>query len=177
MTGVVANFNLERLCGERNQALCSRTRQGSPRAIHEGVGDVHSFLLFPEATAVGEYFLNDPEGFDHCRGVPRDMAVAKERGTTAQQFYEACRASGTQGEIHAMGSAYSTIWYGILKRAEARGAKPYLDAKNLFYEHLKAVTSDDDFISAKAMIKSIDSNIFGGQFSADIDAEYAAMGY
>lgn len=173
MTGVPSNPNLEASCGTSGR--CAKSKDGSPKAIHEGTADIHAFLLFPESTSIGEYFTNNIAGFNHCGTVPRDMKLAKTAGLKAQDFYNAC--SSMPGEIHALGSAYSTIWYGILVRAKAKGQTSYNNAQNLFYEHLKNITTNDTFLTAKDMILSLDSSLFSGQLASDIQAEYTAMGY
>ena len=169
------NLFLERNCGKSGLSFCSRTPVGSPRAIHEGVGDIMSIFLFPDSTPIGELFRNDPDGLNHC-GLPRDVQEIKLDELTAQDLFNACPS--TKGEIHALGSVYSTIWYGVFQRALERGGETEReDAYSLFFEHLKNVTIGDTFETLRQTIKVIDANLFSGQFSEDLDAEYELMGY
>ncbi len=173
------NKSLEmRDCGRRRKAVCSKDFHGSPRAIHEGVGDVLALFLFPESTPFGELLEYSPEGLDHC-GVSRNVQEIKNQKITARHLFEACGGRvEAPGEIHAMGSIYSTIWYGLFERAFQRGGKNERDrAYHLFFEHLKNVTSNDTFLTMKKTIQIIDQNLFDGQFSEDLDREYSLMGY
>ena len=52
--------------------------------------------------------------------MPRDVQVIKFRGLEAQDMFEAC-SPHLSGEIHAMGSVYAVIWYGVFQRALTRG--------------------------------------------------------
>ena len=162
-------------CGPNEKTRCSKFVTGSPGAIHEGVGDIMSFFLFPDSTTIGELFQNNAEGLSHCE-LPRDVQLIKSLGLKAQDLFEAC--SFAMGEIHALGSVYSTIWYGVFQRALNRGgAEKRERAYQLFFEHLKNVTTQDTFITLKQTVQTIDQNLFGGQFSEDWNEEYDLLGY
>ena len=177
---VIFNEELERKCGPPEKpetAFCSRELKGGPRSIHEGVGDIVSIFLFPQSTAVGEIFVNHPHGLLHC-GLPRDVEQITAQGLTAQDLFDACSDKEIYGEIHAHGSVYSTIWYGVFQKALARGGEEERKkAYQLFFEHLKNITSNDTFETLRATVKTIDENLFNGQFSTDWDAEYRRLGY
>lgn len=172
------NPQLERNdCGPSSSATCSKTLSGSPAAIHEGVGDTMALFLFPNSTPTGETFNNDPSGLDHC-GIPRDVQKIKTQGLEARDLFDACSRASASGEIHALGSIYSTIWYGVFQKALERGGETEREsAYQLFFEHLKNVTTNDTFETMRETIKSIDANLFSGRFSEDLDAEYESLGY
>ncbi len=176
------NSDLENHCGESQKQVCSKTIHGSPRAIHEGVGDIVSLFLFPESTPIGELFYNDLEGLSHCTvggsGISRDVKVIRSQGLVAQDFFDACGKHSLEasGEIHAMGSIYSTIWYGVFQKALERGGEgEWGRAYQLFFEHLKNITSMDTFDTLQTTIKNIDNQLFEGGFSSDLDSEYKRM--
>ncbi len=166
----LSSGNLDRKCGT---SMCSRSINGSPRAIHEGVGDIMSILIFPDFTAIGEVFYNNTQGFRSCEA-PRSAKEIKKQKITAQDLFNAC--SPKKGEIHAMGAIYSTIWYGVFQKALQRGGKEEREiAYQLFFEHLKNITSNDTFITLKKSIKVIDQNLFKGHFSGFLDEEYKLL--
>ena len=118
---------------------------------------------------MGELFINDPKGLEHCDS-PRNVKEIAEQGLVAQDLFDACSAYNYPGEIHAMGSIYVRIWYGVFQRAFNRGGVEERKlAYQLFFEHLRNITSQDDFETLKETIKSIDNNLFQGKFSDDFD--------
>ena len=132
------NSHLEKECGYSGSATCSKEVVGSPHAIHEGVGDIMSIFLFPNSTAIGELFDNSINGLGHCGGLPRDVALIKARKLKAQALFNACARNNAPGEIHALGSVYSTIWYGVFQRALAQGGEEERKgAYRLFFETFK----------------------------------------
>lgn len=162
-------------CGLFGFSTCSKELVGSPRAIHEGVGDILTVFLFPDSTSVGELFDNNPDGLVHC-STPRDVKKIKAQKLRARDLFSACPS--TKGEIHALGSVYSTIWYGVFQKALERGGeKEREESYQLFFEHLKNVTTNDTFETMREAIKILDENLFSGRFSEDLDAEYQLMGY
>lgn len=163
--------------------ICSKSLSGSPFAIGEGVGDILSIFLFPNSTPIAEMLENSVYGTTHCSQT-RDVAEIKKRKLSAQDLFDACKDTDTDididfsGEIHAVGSIYSTIWYGLFQKAFERGGESKReDAYKLFFEHLKNITSEDTFDSIRLTIKALDKQLFERQFSEDLDAQYESLGY
>ena len=155
--------------GSNERSICSKTEFGSVFSIHEGVADVVSIFLFPESTPLGEMMFNSPDGMEHCQGVSRDVKKIKENNLNSSHFWDCL----PRGEIHTMGSIYSTIWYGVFQRALTRGGMAERDdAYRLFFEHLKNVTYQDTFLTLRDVVKVLDRQEFEGRFSEDLDAEY-----
>ena len=174
-TALRSSSTLEMWCGS---ARCSRFLEGSLGAIHEGVGDIVSLILFPNSPSIGELFYNKLSGLTHCNDIPRNMKEIKDQNLTAEDLFNSCSNRDKPGEIHAFGSVYSTIWYGVFQRAFERGGENERnEAYRLFFEHLKNLTQDDSFESAREIIKSLDQNLFDGKFSQDLDTEYQLLGY
>ena len=172
------NEELENFCGSNSSSLCSTSIAGSLGAINEGIGDILSFFLFPESTAIGELFYNNLEGLKHCKSMPRDVRQIKEENLDAEDLFNACILKDKPGEIHALGSVYSVIWYGVFQHAFQRGGEgEKREAYKLFFEHLKNLTYNDSFESARQMIKTIDKTLFEERFSEDLDTEYRLLGY
>ena len=114
---------------------------------------------------------------NHC-GVTRDVRQIQSQGLDAQDLFDACSSYGYPGEIHAMGSIYARIWYGVFKRALQRGGNDERNlAYQLFFQHLLNITNQDDFETLRETIKTIDDNLFEGKFSEDLDLEYGALNY
>lgn len=174
-TALRSSETLEESCGS---SRCSKSLEGSLGAIHEGVGDIVSLFLFPESPSIGELFYNSLSGLTHCGDVPRSVQQIKEQNLSAEDLFNACASREKEGEIHAFGSVYSVIWYGLFQRAFERGGHTEKnDAYALFFEHLKNMTKDDSFETARQIIKSIDKNLFDERFSEDLDSEYRLLGY
>ena len=175
--GLDMNPLLEDFCHAESFNLCSHDVAGSPIAIHEGVGDILSIFLFPDSTAIGELLSNSIYGDTHC-GQLRTAERIRNIGLQAKDLFNACKDEGLPGEIHAMGSIYSTIWHGIFQRAMERGGESLREETyKLFFEHLKNISSEDNFTSLRDTIKTLDQSLFEGQFSDDVDAEYNSIGY
>ena len=170
--------NIEGLCPDE-QGYCCKTVNGCASAMHEGVADVHTLIMFPGSTAMGEMISNDLVGMGSCNKITRDVAEFKKANLKGQDGYDACGgAINAPGEAHAMGTVYASLWYGVFQRAKARGgATEERQAHKLFYEHLKLITGKDSFLTAKDSIKNLDRTLFNGKFSQDLDAEYSQMGY
>ena len=113
----------------------------------------------------------------HC-GQLRAAKRIRNIGLQAKDLFNACKDEDLPGEIHAMGSIYSTIWYGVFQRAMERGGESLREETyKLFFEHLKNISSEDNFTSLRDVIKTLDQSLFEGQFSDDVDAEYNSIGY
>ncbi len=120
------------------------TINGCFSAMHEGIADIHSFILYPEAPpSIAPYVMNNAEGFDM-----RDPAANLEANVTSTSLYN---GSGG-GEIHYMGSAYAMIWYQVWKKAKDAGAEK--DIEKIFSEHLADLSPSDTFITAFDVIET-----------------------
>jgi hypothetical protein len=165
----------DKYCTTGSRNICSKTIQGSLFAIHEGVADVYAYLMF-DSTIVGEDFVNSMEGLGHCNN-PRSMKAIKTQNLKAQSFYDDCTMYQATGEVHAMGSIYATIWYGLIETARKESSTAYKDSIKFFYEHQKYISASDTFATLKTAMKDLDEEMFNGKFAPKINAEYTAMGF
>lgn len=170
----IALSSNDKKCGNGDRNICSKTVQGSLFAVHEGIADVYSYLMF-DTTVLGEDIINSMEGLGHCDN-PRSMKDIKIQNLKAQSFYDDCASFQMPGEVHAMGSIYSTIWYGLIEAARKESSTAYKDAIKFFYEHQKYVSASDTFATLKTAMKDLDGEMFNGKFTAKINAEYTAIG-
>lgn len=155
-------------CGLKTNGCCT-SKLGCARAIESAVGDYFVGMVFPDQPAIGETWSNRIEGLGFC-SQPRDLRTSATR--TAQAAYDACGTAGT-GEVATMGTIYASIWWEVRKSVGTTGAS---DVDTLFMQHLPLLTGGDDFQTAKAKIKSVDSRLFGGKYSPAFDAQFAARG-
>ncbi len=116
------------------------TVNGCMGAIDEGIGDIHSFILFPDnPTPLGAYIANSPSGL---RNAETDLA-----SETAQSLFDRIPDTGyPKGEIHNTGQVYAAIWFGVWKTAKAAGTEK--DIEILFTEHMTDLVGSDTFITA-----------------------------
>ncbi|MCB0363214.1 MAG: hypothetical protein KDD35_10850, partial [Bdellovibrionales bacterium] len=164
-------------CGTQNgPAICSKTKNGSFFAIHEGVADVYSYLMFDDS-GIGEDFVNSMNGMGHCGAAPRSMKEVIKSNLTSQDLYNACSKFQAAGEVHAMGTVYSTIWYGIIEAARKASIADYRKAIQLFYDHQKVVQANDTIFTLRNAIKSIDMEDFDGKYTPIIESQYQLLGY
>ena len=142
------------------------TKNGCFGALHEGVGDVHALIMFPDRPpTLGLYFANSLSGF-------RNIEQAKSR--TADYYFNL--SSGTKGEIHDMGEVYASIWYQVWKKAKEHGEER--DIERLFSDHLAFLTVNDTFTTMYASIKTLAQQLFPAKASAiinDFRTEYTRM--
>lgn len=142
------------------------SKNGCLGAIHEGVGDVHTFILFPDkGDRLGAYFVNSLNGL-------RSPASIKQMGVTAQDLF-----SVRQGEVHDMGEAYGSIWWEVWNKAKGAGKNKEIEV--VFSNHLSGIMGSDNFTSALAVVKTMANQLYparANQIIADFVNEYNRMG-
>lgn len=118
-----------------------RTKNGCFGGIHEGVGDVHAFLLFPNNPRTGRYFANSNNGL-------RAVDSIKTSNRSATYYYNLRR-----GEVHDMGNVYASIWYEAWVKLKAMGEERKVE--ELFSEHLATLGGNDTFTTALMSIETL----------------------
>ncbi|MCB0386067.1 MAG: M36 family metallopeptidase, partial [Bdellovibrionales bacterium] len=117
------------------------TKNGCLGAIHEGGGDIHAFMMFPEVGIIGEYFVNSMNGL-------RAPGKAKERNLTARDYF-----GRHNGEIHDMGNVYASIWWEVFQSYRKESREVEIEA--LFIEHLAGLDSRETFSSAFEVLEAV----------------------
>lgn len=144
---------------------CCSTNRGCIGAIDEGQADFHSFLTHKRGI-VGPYFENSTVGF------PERNAELNSSLTAATAFNNSVRNTGYRtGEIHDLGGVYNAVWWSM--------KDDLLDSvvEKLFFAHLKKLTSQDDFITAKEKIVLLDKQLYPTtNHEAKIRAAFAKHG-
>ena len=140
------------------------SRNGCMGAIHEGGGDIHAFMMFPENGVMGEYFVNNMNGL-------RAPDQVKPDNRTAAYFFNL-----RGGEIHDMGNVYASIWYEVWN--QARGEKLDKEVETLFIEHLSGLNTNDTFTSALEVVESIAAQVTSNAstHTGRFRTEYQRMG-
>ncbi len=133
------------------------TKNGCSSAIHEGVGDFHSLIVFGEGV-VGAYFTNSLTGL-------RSTAAFKTSGKTAAQMF-ALR----NGEVHDMGEVYASIWYEVWVKAKQAGKER--DVETVFTDHMTALGNSSTFVTAFNAISAIATQKNLTYLINDFRAEY-----
>ncbi len=141
------------------------TKNGCFGGIHEGQGDIHSFILFPENSVIGEYFMNATTGL-------RAAASIKARNLTAQDLFDL-----NGGEIHDMGEVYASIWWEVWSPAKAGGSEKKIEV--IFTNHLAGLGTNDTFTTALDVITTMAQQIYPAEATAienSFKSEYNRMG-
>lgn len=142
------------------------SKNGCFGGIHEGVGDIHAFILFPSsAGSLGNYFTNSVGGL-------RSAASYKIQGKTAQSSF-----SIRNGEIHDMGEVYASIWWEVWSAAKSRGEEK--DIEVIFTQHLKGMSSQETFTTAYSTIQRLAKSLYPAKGDSIADAfrvEYQRVG-
>ncbi len=169
--GVIAHEaghgNLDKALRSQGSYSACPTKNGCIAAIHEGQGDVHTFLLFPDkGSTLGNYFMNSTSGL-------RDPASIKKRGLTAPQIF-----SESQGQQHSMGQVYSSIWWEVwYPHYKAATNK---DIEILFTNHLGGLFGTDNFSTALEVIRTMAKQAFpqakADQIIDQFETEYTRLG-
>lgn len=146
-----------------SSAYC-RDANGCVGAINEGQADFHMLIMFPEKTALGETFVNNLRGIS-TGSVSRD--VKELTSLTAQDIF-----SRTNGEIHGMGSAYTSILWEIYTHPQMNKN----DFEVIFVKHIRKFSGSSRFIEAKQILLAEDSALFNGKYKAIIEGVFAAKG-
>jgi len=159
------------ICADRENTCC-KSPLGCASAIDEGQADYHFAIIFPQNTAVLETFGNSVDGISEC-GITR--TVSKNSGLTLQGAYDSC-GNSARGEIHLMGRVYASIWWEVRRQAALVNLGDIKTLDTMFTEHLKLISSTDDFSSMLTKIKAIDASLFNSKFSALFEIEFARRG-
>lgn len=162
------NDTLTKACTQSPNDYCCPTKDGCLSAMDEGLADVHAAFLFRNHDPTFfSYFYNTLTG-DSLR----NLKNIESSGTTAQTLY-----NSFNGEIHDLGTVYASIWYGVWKKARARGTEKQIES--LFSEHLSVIDGADTFLTAYTPIKTLIDTLFPAQAALiknDFKTEYARMG-
>lgn len=142
-----------------SSAYCD-TAMGCIGAIHEGMADIHSVIMFPEDPTMAQTITNSLAGW-----TSRD--VRRFNGRNVDYFF-----SMSQGEVHGMGTAYAVILYQIMKDP----VMLRVDFEKIFSMHLTRLTSNSDFKSAKTILMNISDTQFSGKYTAVIKRVFEGMG-
>ena len=158
--------NLDKALRSRGSYSKCSTKNGCIGGIHEGQGDAHSFILFPDkGSPLGNYFVNSINGL-------RDPASIKKRGITAQQLFDR-----RGGEVHDMGEVYGSIWWEVWdKHYKAQTNK---DIEIIFTNHLGGMDGADTFSTALEVIREMAKQVApqrATQIIADFETEYTRLG-
>jgi hypothetical protein len=144
-----------------SQGTC-RTEAGCLYAINEGQADFHFLMLFPEATAMGESWVNNMNGLSQ-QGIPRDPK--RNHQYKIGEFF-----SASSGAIHTMGSAYASIFWTIYN--DPRMLKN--DFEKMFTRHLQGLTESSRFPEAKEILLADDETHFASKYRQVINEAFAA---
>ncbi len=137
---------------------------GCANAIRFGVGEYFAASMFPDRTQIGAALANTGNA-QLIATVARDVAALSTN--TAQALFTA-----STGNAQAMGVLYAAIWWQV--RAAAGTDNSEID--RIFLEHLALLDGNDDFRTAIAKAKTVDSRLFGGRHSAKFDSQLTARG-
>ncbi len=146
-----------------NPNLCA-TSNGCIGAINEGQADFHFAMLFWDNTALGETFVNNINGISQS-GINRNPA--KTLQMKAYDYF-----SKSSGEIHGMGSFYSSVLWSIYTDPQMNKK----DFEKLFTAHLTMFTESTRFPEARDILIAQDANLFSGKYKSLITAAFLAKG-
>lgn len=138
------------------------TKFGCIGAIHEGMADAHAFIMFPNDPAMAQSVTNTLNGWTNRD--PRNFV-----NQNVDYFFNTVSGGG---EIHGMGTAYSTILWQILK-------DPAMNPKHfetMFSMHLPRLTSSSDFRTAKTIWMNLSDTQYSGQYTSLIRGYFEKMG-
>ncbi len=138
------------------------TKFGCIGAIHEGMADIHANLLFPLDPTMAQAVTNTLGGW-----ADRDPRNFVSRNL--DYFFTTLSANG---EVHGMGTAYSTILYQIFKDVSMNPR----DFEIMFSMHLPRLTSSSDFRSAKTIWMNLSDTRYAGKYTAMIKNYFEKMG-
>ena len=138
------------------------TKFGCIGAIHEGMADIHANLLFPLDPTMAQTVTNTMGGWPE-----RDPRNFFNRNL--DYFYTTLSGNG---EVHGMGTAYSTILYQIFKDA----AMNPREFEVMFSMHLPRLTTSSDFRSAKTIWMNISDTKYAGKYTVMIKGYFEKMG-
>lgn len=138
------------------------TKFGCIGAIHEGMADIHANILFPLDPTMAQTVTNSLAGWSERD--PRNFV-----NRNLDYFYTTLSGNG---EVHGMGTAYSTILYQIFKDA----AMNPRDFEVMFTMHLPRLTTNSDFRSAKSIWINISDTRYAGKYSMMIKNYFEKMG-
>lgn len=138
------------------------TKFGCIGAIHEGMADIHGAIMFPQDPTMAQTVTNTLAGW-----TSRDPRNFTERNL---DYFFTTLSQG--GEIHGMGTAYSTILWQIFKDP----AMNPRDFETLFSMHLPRLTSSSDFRSAKSIWINLSETRFAGKYTTLIRNYFEKMG-
>ncbi len=143
---------------------CCTAAVGCANAIRFGVGEYFAASLFPDRTRIGEALVNtgNPQIIS---GVTRDIASLS--ATTA-----ATNFTTSSGYAQAHGLIYASMWWEIRKSAGTQSN----EIDRIFLEHLTLLDGNDDFRTAFAKAKTVDSRLFSGRHSSKFDTQTTARG-
>lgn len=142
-----------------NLGNCS-SAQGCLGAIHEGMADIHSALMFPEDPTMAQSLTNTTAGW-----ADRNLNLTLNKSMS--QFF-----SESGGEVHGMGSGYAAILWAIYLDAQMNKA----DYMKLFTMHLARIRANSDFREAKTILMNISDTQFQGKYTQVIKNAFESRG-
>lgn len=148
---------------------CCKTDVGCGPALIDGAADAFVAMLYgPGSTGVGEGWRNSPGGSTIC-GLVRDPA--QQSSLKLSKAVTACSSRGVRNQIQVIGLVYASIWYRVWEKTSD---KPGLE--KLFLSHLALIRGEDDFITMKSKILSLDLSMTNGKFSSLLNQEFTNRG-
>jgi hypothetical protein len=168
-----ANLNLKaQACADQMGFMhpfgCCTSSLGCAPAIVSGAADVMTSFQFLSKPALGDGLKNDPKGLSVC-GLARNPA--SNRQLTISAASQRCSGRGSTSQIHALGLVYASIWFEAREKAQNK-----YDFEKFFLKHLSLIRGDDDFLTLKSKILTLDTNEFSGYFGSIMNDEFTRRG-
>ncbi len=137
---------------------------GCANAVRFGVGEYFAASMFPERTQIGSALANTGNA-QIIATISRDVAALS--ANTAPALFTA-----STGNAQAMGVLYAAIWWQVRSAAGTQSS----EIDRIFVEHLVLLDGTDDFRTAIAKAKTVDTRLFAGRHSAKFDSQLTARG-
>jgi len=94
----------------------------------------------------------------------------------ASEAYDACAGEGRAGQVFAMGSFYSSIWWSVRRVVTQANPGDLGDLDRLHAQLLARLDGADDFRTALEKLVLLDQQMFQSKFSALFQEEYLRRG-
>lgn len=168
-------------CGSPGEPVyagdCCASEIGCSKALSAGLSDYLVSVIFEKfenATAVGDGVSMDPAGVPICGSMNRNPSLLAR--VRASEAYNACAGEGRAGQVFAMGSFYSSIWWSVRRVVTQMNPNHLGDLDRLYVQLLARLDGADDFRTALGKLIQLDQQIFQSKFSALFQEEYLRRG-
>lgn len=158
-------------CPSSQNANCCSSISGCSRALASGQADYLVGMIFQQHPAVAEDWGQSESGQVLCNS-ERSRNLAQLQDLTVAQAFEICQGTGESGNIYSLGAMYASLWWSLRNSAGISAN----EVDRLYMLHLSLLDGDDDFVSVKDKILSLDQLHFGSRYRDRILIEFSKRG-